>query len=403
MSEPRYMTCPCCGGRRVDVFYEVTRVPVNSVLQLPTREEALSFPTGDIALGFCADCGFVYNTAFRSELLEYSDRYDPTQAFSPTFNQWHEELAARLVERYGLHDKRLIEIGCGKGEFLNLLCELGGNEGLGFDPAYVPERDLRQGRTRAKFISDFYDERYAGERGDFVCCKMTLEHIQPAAEFMGTVRRAVGDDPRTVVFFQVPDVERILEETAFWDVYYEHCSYYSMGSLGRLFRRTGFEVLDLAREYENQYLMIEARPASGLHRTPLPQENDLKRLRCLVRDFTRRLEAQTSHWRGLLERHGRDGKKVVIWGSGSKGVSFLTTLGDLGRAAGPSKGSIEYVVDINPHRQGHFMARTGQEIVGPEFLEEYRPDTVIVMNPVYTREIRDTLTSRGLQPEVLTT
>lgn len=306
-----------------------------------------------------------------------------------------------MIERYGLRDKRLIEIGCGKGEFLNLLCELGNNSGLGFDPAYVASRDLQRGKTRARFISDFYDERYAGERGDFVCCKMTLEHIHPTADFLGTVRRTVGDDPNTVVFFQVPDVERILEEVAFWDVYYEHCSYFSMGSLGRLFRRAGFEVLDLAREYDNQYLMVEARPTTGIHHTPLPQENDLKRLRCLVREFTKRLQHQKARWEELLSRYRHEGKKVVIWGSGSKGVAFLTTLS--AQQAGPSSNLIEYVVDINPHRQGYFMAKTGQPIVGPNFLEDLRPDVVIVMNPIYEGEIREDLTSRGLNPELLTT
>ncbi len=410
MAESRQMTCPCCGGRKVETFYEVKGVPVNSVLQLPTREEAVAFPTGDISLGFCNDCGFVYNTAFQAERLEYSDRYDPTQAFSPTFNEWHRELAQRLIERYGLRNKKVIEIGCGKGEFLNMLCELGDNEGTGFDPAYVPARDVDRGKTRAKFVSDFYDDRYVGERGDFVCCKMTLEHIQPAAEFVGKVRKAVGEDPNTVVFFQVPDVERILEELAFWDVYYEHCSYYSLGSLGRLFRRSGFEVLDLQREYENQYLMVEARPAKGQRRTPLPQEDDLKRLRALAVSFKERLAKQQREWQEKLSDYRRDGRKVVIWGSGSKGVAFLTTLG-LGeaaqaaqkRAGRSSAHAVEYVVDINPHRQGYFMAKTGQKIVGPAFLEEYRPDVVIVMNPVYEREIRVDLATRGLDPEVLTT
>lgn len=410
MAEVRRMTCPCCGGRKVDVFYEVSGVPVNSVLQLPTREEALSFPTGDIALGFCNDCGFVYNTAFDPAVLEYSERYDPTQAFSPTFNEWHKDLAQRLVERYGLRNKKVVEIGCGKGEFLNLLCELGNNEGTGFDPAYVPARDLDRGKTRAKFVADFYDDRYSGERGDFVCCKMTLEHIQPASEFVGTVRRAVGEDPNTVVFFQVPDVERILEELAFWDVYYEHCSYYSMGSLGRLFRRAGFDVLDLQREYDDQYLMIEARPG-GQRRTPLPQEDDLKRIRGLALAFKERLAREKRQWQERLAGYRRDGRKVVVWGSGSKGVAFLTTLGlddaapaaTQKRAGRSSAHAVEYVVDINPHRQGYFMAKTGQKIVGPSFLEEYRPDVVIVMNPVYEHEIRRDLAQRSLDPEVLTT
>lgn len=391
--------CPCCESSRVEVFHEVYDVPVNSVLSLASQSEALNFPRGDIRLGFCDECGFIYNTAFDPARLEYSERYDPTQAFSPTFNRWHRQLAEQLVARHDLRDKEIIEIGCGKGEFLALLCEMGGNHGLGFDPAFDSERLGIDGAIRVDYVADFYSEKYASLQADFVCCKMTLEHIQPAAEFMSTVRRAVGDEPNTVVFFQVPDGERILEELAFWDVYYEHCSYYSLGSLARLFRRTGFEVLDLAREYGNQYLMIEARPAGGVRRTPLPQENDVKRLRLLSRDFADRLAEQKRRWGDLLARYRARRERVVVWGSGSKGVAFLTTL----CGADDLHDCVEYVVDINPHRQGYFMAGTGQSIVGPDFLGDYRPDAVIVMNPIYEREIRDELAVRDLQPEVLTT
>jgi hypothetical protein len=78
----------------------------------------------------------------------------------------------------------------------------------------------------------------------------------------------------------------------------------------------------------------------------------------------------------------------VVWGSGSKGVAFLSALG------GGSE--IEYVVDINPFRQGKFMAGTGQEIVSPAFLADYKPDVAIAMNPIYRGEIQDDLRRMGL-------
>ncbi len=92
-------------------------------------------------------------------------------------------------------------------------------------------------------------------------CRHTLEHIRPVAEFLATIRRAVGDRRDVVILFEVPDVIRVLEEAAFWDVYYEHCSYFSAGSLARLFRSQGFEVLDARLEYDDQYVIVEARPA----------------------------------------------------------------------------------------------------------------------------------------------
>jgi hypothetical protein len=58
-------------------------------------------------------------------------------------------------------------------------------------------------------------------------------------------------------------------------------------------------------------------------------------------------------------------------------------------------------VDINPYKHGTYMAGTGQEIVGPEFLREYRPDVVIVMNPIYCNEIQQNLDRIGVTAELM--
>ena len=389
-------SCPCCGGRALNAFFKAQGVPVNSCLSLQTRAEAIAFPVGDIVLKHCRACGFVFNAAFDERLLEYSERYDPTQAFSETFNRWHRALAERLVEQYDLKGRKIIEIGCGKGEFLAMLCTLGSNHGIGFDPAFASARSPTVGNGGdARFVADFYSEKYREHVGDFVCCKMTLEHISPALDFVTTVRRALDGSDDPVVFFQVPDVRRILEEQAFWDIYYEHCSYFSAGSLARVFGRAGFEVTALAREYGEQYLMIESRVVPLDERKTLPEEDDLMLIGELVERFQSALPQCFQAWRDRLAGFRAEGKRTVIWGAGSKGVSFLTTLG--------ITTEIEYAVDINPHRAGLYMAKTGQEIVGPDFLREYRPDVVIVMNPVYRPEIEQQLRELDLRPLVLTT
>ena len=43
------------------------------------------------------------------------------------------------------------------------------------------------------------------------------------------------------------------------------------------------------------------------------------------------------------------------------------------------KDELEFVVDINPHKHGQFLAGSGHEIVSPEFLREYKPDSVIAI------------------------
>lgn len=310
--------CPGCGAVGMDIFYELERVPAHSVLLLPTREEAVNYPRGDIRLGFCRTCGFISNTAFDPSLHEYSDRYEETQGYSPTFNAFARRLAEHLIERYDLHGKDILEIGCGKGEFITLLCEMGGNRGIGIDPAYVAERSLARPAERVRFITDFYSEKYAHLYADFVVCKMTLEHIHETAAFVGMVRRALDGRPDTTVFFQIPDTTRVLEEIGFWDIYYEHCSYFTPGSLARLFRRCGFDVIDLWRDYGDQYLMIEAQPGSGSDRAFPELENDLQRTAADVEMFRREAPQVLRRWREYLAQQYAAGRKVVLWGRGRK-------------------------------------------------------------------------------------
>jgi hypothetical protein len=268
--------CKSCGSNQVKTFYEVKQIPVHSVLLMRTRDEAIRYPKGEIQLGFCEDCGFIYNVLHDPDQQEYSQNYEETQGFSPTFNVFHKKLANHLINKYNLHQKKIIEIGCGKGEFLNLICEIGNNQGIGFDPAYVPSRDSATLRDQVTFIQDFYSEKYTHYHGDFVCCKMTLEHIPNVGEFMATVRRSIGNQLDTIVFFQIPNVNYILNDQAFWDIYYEHCSYFSLGAIARLFRQSNFDVIDLSMDYDDQYLMIEAKPSNQKTMPKLPQENDLQ-------------------------------------------------------------------------------------------------------------------------------
>jgi SAM-dependent methyltransferase len=390
----KQLVCHACGADGVETFYEVLGVPAHSVLLMRTRREALDYPTGDIVLGVCRCCGFIANVCFDPALHEYSERYEETQGFSPTFNAFHLRLADRLIERYDLHDKDIVEIGCGKGEFLALLCERGGNRGLGIDPSYVAERAPEGTGSRVRFINEFYSERHASEPADLVCCKMTLEHISDVAAFVGRIGRSLARATDTVVFFQVPDAGRILRETAFWDVYYEHCSYFTGGSLARLFRASGFAIRHVETEYDEQYLTLEARPGSDDAHARLPAEDDAETVVTAAERYGEQSRRVLADWKRRLAELAAENRRVVIWGGGSKGVAFLTTLG-LGD-------EIDCAVDINPYKQGFFMPGTGHEVVAPSALRERRPDVVIIMNPIYRDEVARGLAALDVDAELVT-
>jgi 2-polyprenyl-3-methyl-5-hydroxy-6-metoxy-1,4-benzoquinol methylase len=390
---PERANCPSCGSKSLDPFHRIESIPVNSVLNIRSREEALSFPRDVLALSFCRGCGFIFNSMFDPDKVRYSSECEESQGYSPTFNRFARDLALHFVEKYSLKGKKVVEIGCGKGEFLKLICSLTGGPGVGFDPAFVPGRGGESSQSdRIEFISDYYSEKYAHYLGDMICCRMTLEHIPETAQLVQSLRRSIGPRGDTIVFFQVPDVTRIIRSCAFEDIYYEHCSYFSPGSLARLFRSCGFDILDLKLVYGEQYILIEARPASEKLFKLMDMEKDHGRLDDLVHQFGKQYTEVLGYWDKTLAEIGKNARRAVIWGSGSKGVTFLNVF--------KYSSKIAYVVDINPHRQGTYMAGTGEEIVAPDFLRRYRPDAVIIMNPVYREEIASDLKKMGLAPAI---
>lgn len=384
--------CPTCGAEDAHVFRCISDVPVNSCLLFDDSSQAMGLQRGDIDLAFCNRCAFIFNAAWRPDATVYSDAYEETQVFSETYSAYQRQLAEELVDRYALFGKGIVEIGCGKGAFLNLICALGDNNGIGFDPSFVPERAA--GDARTVFRREYFDEKTELAPPDFICCRMTLEHIAETQAFVRAVRRIASPDRGTIVFFQVPDVRRILAEGAFWDVYYEHCSYFSPASLGYLFRSAGFDVLRMESNYDAQYLTIEARPVTAaLAIDPLQVSEEVGRLAEDVALYPERASGCVEYWRSMIESVSRSGGRVALWGSGSKAVAFLSAVA--------MADEIEYLVDINPFRWGKRVPGSAKLIVGPEHLTRFPPDLVIAMNPIYRREIAASLVENGCGSTVL--
>jgi FlaA1/EpsC-like NDP-sugar epimerase len=139
--------------------------------------------------------------------------------------------------------------------------------------------------------------------------------------------------------------------------------------------------------------MIEVKPGDGQSSPILRQENDLEELTKDATFFAENYPHKLDVWQRNLQVIRKSGRRAVIWGASSKGVAFLTTL--------KIQDEIEYVVDINPHKQGTYMAGTGQQIVAPEFLRDYQPDVVIIMNPIYQSEIRQMTKKLGLTTDIV--
>lgn len=386
---PQPGICPVSLVPGAWVFLNLRHVPVHCNLLWATREDAIGAPHGDIQLAFSSHSSHIWNGAFDPGLMEYTQQYENSLHFSPRFQSYAESLVQRLVYQYGIENKDVIEIGSGKGEFLTLLCVMGNNRGIGFDASYIPDPTSEQPDSPVTFVQDMYTERYRDHTADFICCRHVLEHIPFPRLMLTQLRRTIGDRYDTLVLFEVPNVLFMLRDLSIWDIIYEHCSYFSGRSLAYLFVACGFEIIELRDEFDGQFLSIMARPARTASDPATICPDDQYQLAVQVDLFAFRYHTKQYFWIQRLQGMIQARQKVMVWGAGSKGVMFLNTL--------DTQDYIEYVIDINPRKEGMYVAGSGQQIVPPAFLRNYQPDVVIIMNPIYTDEIRQIAAEYGVQ------
>jgi hypothetical protein len=352
-------------------------VPVHCNRLASSAADALQAPRANLELVFCHRCGHVANRAFAAELLTYDSRYDAALHFSATFRDYAEECIDRLIAACSLHDKNILEIGCGRGEFLRQLCRKAGAHGAGFDPGYSGADE------HVNIIAEAYSERYHHLPAELICCRHVLEHLPFPRDLLALLRGRPDMHAGTRLFFEVPNILYTLCCGGFWDLIFEHCSYFSASSLARIFLTSGFEPLSVRETYGGQFLCIDARPAMPGDEPQAADASFIVKLREATQPLAERFQQTMVHWAAQLQAYAAAGKHVAVWGAGSKGVSFLNVV--------PGADAVDMVIDLNPRKARCFVPGTGHAIVTPQAVRQRPVDVVLVMNPIYKEEIARTL------------
>jgi SAM-dependent methyltransferase len=381
--------CPLCTNASPRIFFERRGVPVHQNLACANVEEARQFARGDLLLAFCRTCGFVFNAAFDPNSLRYSAAYDNTRSYSPYFKRYLTGLAESLLTKYCLNDKVVIEVGCGKGEFLRLLCKDGRNQGIGFDPSYVGPDTAEQRAVR--FIRAFYDSQQTQFAPDFVCCRHVIEHVQSPLHMLRAVRQAIGNRMNSYVFFETPALPWILDTVTFWDFFYEHCSYFTAESVTWAFEQAGFQVLEAPSAFDAQYICVEAKPALANRTAGTAIPRSVPDLWSKIQSFLARLKERMEACEEKIDFFNKAGG-CAIWGAAAKGTTLVNTID-------PENRRIRFLIDINPAKQGKFVPGTGHQIVSPEYLKEQNGGIagIVNMNPNYLEENRSILSQMSLE------
>lgn len=222
------------------VLYTQPDFPVFQNRMYDSAQEAADCPRGDIRIVQNGATGLVYNAAFDPDLVHYDSAYQNEQGHSTIFNRHMDTIADLVLETMG--DEGLVEVGCGKAVFLDKLRHRGA-EITGFDPAYEGSDP-----TIRKTI---FDETVP-VTGNGLILQHVLEHIQDPVSFLQRLAAANGN--QGLIYTEVPCFDWILENSAWFDLFYEHVNYFRLDDFARIFGR----VLHLDRSFGGQYLSVVA-------------------------------------------------------------------------------------------------------------------------------------------------
>ena len=245
--------------------------------------------------------------------MSYDTGYDNCQTWSPRFTAHVDHLVRYLIDEREVRNCRIVEVGCGQGDFLRRLIEFPStrNTGVGFDPSYAGP--LGGEHDPVRFERKYYDAASALIPADVVICRHVIEHVLDPVALLTTVRQALVQSPRARLFFETPCVEWILANQVVWDFFYEHCSYFSRASLSTAFQHAGFQVADVQHVFGGQYLWLEAR----LDGEPTPHAVTAGKIPDLAANFGAFESRLVADWRKSVQHHAATGSRGSV-GRGRK-------------------------------------------------------------------------------------
>jgi hypothetical protein len=346
------MNCPICNNKSTYQLYSQLNIPLFQNVVYEDEKRAKSAPTSSVELTQCNNCSFIFNQLFRPELIAYHSDYQNEQAHSSFFKQ-HLENVYNILKKNGIKEKHTIEIGCGKGYFLEYLKRKNINV-IGYDPAYEGKNSL---------IRKEYFTKESNINAEFIILRHTLEHVFKPHDFLKTI--AEGNNFKGIIYIEVPTFDWIIQNNAVEDIFYEHCNYFTVKTLANM-----FNVCETGIFFNGQYIYLIGK-LSELKNNIESSESEKPPTKVFF-------HSKIGKYKKLIE--GKS-KNIAIWGAGAKGNTFLNLVDK-------DKRLIDFVVDISPRKQGKFIGGSGHPIIAPHQIYDYSINTIIIMNKNYFDEIK---------------
>lgn len=370
-------SCRVCGSADVRLVLDLGKVPLANSFIDPS-DGVGSEPMFALGIQFCATCAIVQIPETVDPEVLFRD-YLYTPSASVTWRAHCEELATWLRDAVCDPAALVVEPASNDGTLLRAIRRWTPNI-LGVEPARnIAEQAVREGIPT---ICEFFTEGIAHAIRDtygparVIVGTNVLAHVPDLIDFIRGAGALLDGDGMFVI--EAPYLRDLIESVAYDTIYHEHVSYLSVTALSRIYPLAGLVLTHVERTpTHGGSIRFVGRPAGAVPDASvasfLSEEAELGYSDGSALDgFAGRVERLRRQLSETIRAETAAGRSVAAYGATAKGNTLLTT-----SAIDP--GTIRYIIDRNPLKQGRLAPGSHIPVVGPERLELDPVDVLLIL------------------------
>lgn len=323
---------------------------------LPDVESLESDKGIDLEVCQCSGCGLVQ---LSNVSVTYYKEVIRAAGFSEEMKDFRMKQFRRFIEKYSLKGKKIVEIGCGRGEYLSIIQQFG-VEAYGLEQATQSvQQCVKNGLKVSKGFVQSSTDRINGAPFDAFFILNFLEHLpDPNSTLRGIYNNLVNS---AVGIVEVPNFDMVLKKKLFSEFIRDHLFYFTKDTLKTLLRLNGFEIVECDIVWHGYIISAIVKKMEKLD----------------IANFHECQEKLKTEINSYISRFGD--KKVAIWGAGHQALAIISMTDIVDK--------IKYVVDSATFKQGKYTPSTHIPIVSPKALDSDPVNAVIVMAASYSDEV----------------
>ena len=354
---PVIMKCRVCKSNCFDSpLLRYTNMP-SSAQKFPDLKSLKNDNGSDLNLFQCSSCGLVQ---LSEKPVSYYKEVIRASSFSDEMKKFRGEQFVSWVDKYNLKGKSILEVGCGRGEYLSIFKQTEVSLAHGIE--YSKESVSSCINSELSVTKGFFgDENFVlpKQKYDGFICLNFMEHWPNPNKVLAHLKKNLSEDAIGII--EVPNFDMILKQGLYSEFISDHLLYFTKDTLIFMLNYNGFEVIECSVIWHDYILSAVVRKRKRI---------DLSLLK------SRKLNVETE-LNSFIDKFEK--KEVAIWGAGHQSLAVMS-LAKL-------ENKIRYVVDSAPFKQGKYTPATHFPIVAPIELVNNPVKAVIIIAASYSNEV----------------